>query len=358
LLFWNFSQFHRANFVFLITSYDEEPEITKFHTRTSEREFLVRRLRQKRKSKTDTGHTLLRIRSLLLRKNKRNLQSDKSARYDSRKFTIREAGTSMIFRLQHHHLKSAVRLLETAPAFNLYLLGNLETLGLDHEMCEFWGDFGADGTIRAVLNRYMTGWTIYGDVKADWPGLAAVIDNHPMPATRLQDNPGGTPSLLPYLKRYRAENVHVEELMMLDSANFQPRQPDRSIHVRRANLSDLPTLIEVYADADHMSRSAAAVERPLRDTRLWLAERDGRILSTALTNAETCKLAMIGGVYTPPAYRGQRLSQAVCSALCADLLAENKRPILYWDTPAAGAVYRKLGFSTVGQWRSVWLIRN
>jgi predicted GNAT family acetyltransferase len=64
---------------------------------------------------------------------------------------------------------------------------------------------------------------------------------------------------------------------------------------------------------------------------------------------------MIGGVYTPPAMRGRGLSQAVCSALCAELMAAQKQPILYWDTPAAGAVYRKLGFCATGTWRSVWL---
>ena len=104
-----------------------------------------------------------------------------------------------------------------------------------------------------------------------------------------------------------------------------------------------------------MSRSPSGVERPLHDTRLWVAEEGDKILSAALTNAETAQLAMIGGVYTPIMRRGQGLSQAVCSALCADLMAAQKQPILYWDTPAAGAVYRKLGFHSTGQWRSVWL---
>jgi len=43
--------------------------------------------------------------------------------------------------------------------------------------------------------------------------------------------------------------------------------------------------------------------------------------------------------------------------LCADLLADGKQPVLYWKRPAAGAVYRKLGFHAVGAWRSVWLER-
>jgi predicted GNAT family acetyltransferase len=104
-----------------------------------------------------------------------------------------------------------------------------------------------------------------------------------------------------------------------------------------------------------MARTPPAVARPLQDTRVWLAEQAGAILSTALTNAETTQLAMIGGVFTRPSARGHGLSQAVCSALCADLFASNLQPVLYWGKPAAGAVYRKLGFHPIGQWRAVWL---
>ena len=53
---------------------------------------------------------------------------------------------------------------------------------------------------------------------------------------------------------------------------------------------------------------------------------------------------MVGGVYTEPASRNLGLGSAVCSALCAELLAEGKQPALYWQEPAAGVVYRKLGF--------------
>ena len=104
-----------------------------------------------------------------------------------------------------------------------------------------------------------------------------------------------------------------------------------------------------------MTRSRQGVERPLRDLRVWVAERNGSIQSAALTNAELPANAMVGGVFTAPASRNLGLSQAVCSALCAELLSEAKQPVLYWLEPAAGAVYHKLGFRACGAWRSVWL---
>jgi uncharacterized protein len=252
-----------------------------------------------------------------------------------------------------------VDFLSIAPHCNLYMLGNLEKLGFTTEICEFWGDVVQDEPgepIQAVLNRYMTGWTVYGTVDADWAAFSNILDHHPAGASRLQDNPGGIDSFLPYLQRYQPEHVDIEEVMTLDPADFQPRFAlQDGLVIRRGTLDDLAPLVEFYAGAEHMSRSPAAVERPLRDTRLWLAEQAGQILAAALTNAETSKLAMIGGVYTPPDVRGRGLSQAVCSALCAELMADQKQPVLYWSTPAAGAIYRKLGFRATGKWRSVWL---
>ncbi|MCC6166568.1 MAG: GNAT family N-acetyltransferase [Caldilineaceae bacterium] len=267
----------------------------------------------------------------------------------------------MIRPLREAARSAAVALLRAAPYLNLYLLGNIESLGFDQPFCEFWGDF--DGPVlRAMVNRYMQGWSVYGNADADWAGLAAVVDGHPVDAERLQDNPGGIPSFLPYLRRYEAFKVEEQQVMDLAEADFRPRPAPEGVRVRRASLTDLGALALFYSDAGSMSRSPLGVERPLRDTRLWLAEADGKadgeVLSAALTNAETRDLAMIGGVYTPPQWRNRGLSQVVCSALCADLLATGKRPVLYWHNPSAGRVYARLGFRLRGVWRSARLHRH
>jgi predicted GNAT family acetyltransferase len=114
-------------------------------------------------------------------------------------------------------------------------------------------------------------------------------------------------------------------------------------------------LIALFAGAGDMARTPAGVERPLRDRRVWLALRDGEVVAAALTNAEIEGMGMIGGVYTTPAWRGHGLSQAVCSGLCAELIANGRTPLLYWHNPMAGYVYTKLGFRQIGTWRSVRL---
>ncbi len=262
----------------------------------------------------------------------------------------------MIRPLTNADRELVVPFLSSSPEINLYLLGNVETPGFEESYCQFWGDFEAKtGRLRAVLNRYMTGWVVFGEADADWPALGRILDEYPETAKRLQDNPMGIESFLPFLRRYRASKLSVQELMALDAADFHPVAPRSGVVIRRAVWEDLPQLVAVYADAEHMTRTPAAVEIPLRDRRIWLAEQGGAVVSVALTNAETAGMAMIGGVFTLPHARGQGLSQAVCSGLCAELLALGKRPVLYWENKAAGTVYRKLGFHPIGAWRSVHL---
>lgn len=264
----------------------------------------------------------------------------------------------MIRQLTESDRRLVQQLLMREPQLNLYLLGNIEKLGFAHELSQFWGDFadGDDaGDLRGVINRYMTGWAVYGRPDADWAGLAQVLDEHPITAERLQDNPGGVPSLLPFLHRYEAAKLVVEELMELKDGALRPVAPPPGVTLQRATMADADRLIAFYAEAGDMARTPPGVIRPIQDTRLWFASEGGEILATALTNAETAQHAMIGGVYTKPAARGRALSQAVCTALCADLIAAGRQPALYWGNAAAGAVYRKLGFQPIGQWRAVWL---
>lgn len=132
----------------------------------------------------------------------------------------------MIRLLTEAERPALLALLNNEPSYNLYMLGNLEKLGFDHELCQFWGDFGPSelgaAVLRGVINRYMVGWSIYGRPDADWAALAHVLDTHPLQAERLQDNPGGTPSLLPYLQRYTAVKLELEEVMDLPKTNFRP----------------------------------------------------------------------------------------------------------------------------------------
>ncbi len=45
------------------------------------------------------------------------------------------------------------------PALNLYFLGNLESLGVESDICQFWGSFDAEGRLRRP--HALHGWLEY-----------------------------------------------------------------------------------------------------------------------------------------------------------------------------------------------------
>jgi len=239
------------------------------------------------------------------------------------------------------------------PALNLYFLGNMETLGLESDICQYWGSFDALGQVNGVLNRYMDGWNIADGPGCDYEGLGQVMDSHPAGAARLQDNVRHAASFQPSIRRYRAVEDITESLCELLSADFNPEC--KPWPVRRATMADLGALCRFYADAVDMQRTPRGVERPLRHGHVFIVEREGEIVSSVLTNAETKTLAMIGGVYTPLSQRGHGYAGAAMVALCRSLIAGGLRPVLYYHHPAAGAIYRRLGFRDLGLWRAVRL---
>ena len=247
---------------------------------------------------------------------------------------------------------------ERNAALNLYFLGNLESLGVESDICQFWGSFD-DGDrlngerLTGVLMRYMDGWNIADAPGCDYPGFGRILDEHAVVAARLQDNTRHTDSFLPFLRRYQAALTQIEYLCELHPEDFNPTC--KPWPARRATLADYEALCDFYADAGHMSRNPRAVRRPLENGRVFVVEVGGQIVSSVLTNAETKTLAMIGGVYTPPRHRGQGYASAAMVALCRSLIDDGIRPVLYYENPGAGAIYRRLGFKDLGLWRSVRL---
>lgn len=77
------------------------------------------------------------------------------------------------------------------------------------------------------------------------------------------------------------------------------------------------------------------------------------ILSTASYVAETDKSAMIIAVATKEGnkYRGKGLATLCLNELLNDLKEKKKTACIYYDNPAAGRIYQKLGFKEIGKWR-------
>lgn len=130
--------------------------------------------------------------------------------------------------------------------------------------------------------------------------------------------------------------------------------------------ADLPLLTgwraayrtETSAEPPAAARRAAKAELPL-----WLAEdglrliwRDGAPVALTGLNARHGDRVQVGGVYTPPALRGQGLARAAVALHLAQLAgAGTGSAFLFAASDAAARAYQSIGFAPAGQMRIVIL---
>lgn len=84
-----------------------------------------------------------------------------------------------------------------------------------------------------------------------------------------------------------------------------------------------------------------------------IRDEQGVMVSSASTTAENSQSAMIVGVGTRPGYGKKGYATHCMLKLCRDLLAEGKSICLFYDNPAAGRIYKRIGFEDIGFWSMV-----
>ena len=126
-------------------------------------------------------------------------------------------------------------------------------------------------------------------------------------------------------------------------------------------MRDIEMLARLYQDAGAMYRSRANVAAKLAESRVFVVEepalgrRPARIASCALLSPEGSDAGLIGGVYTMPAARNKGYAAACVSALAEDIQRDSKLPVLFYENPVAGSLYRRLGFEECGRWGVLYL---
>ncbi|MGV3525752.1 MAG: GNAT family N-acetyltransferase [Candidatus Sericytochromatia bacterium] len=132
-----------------------------------------------------------------------------------------------------------------------------------------------------------------------------------------------------------------------------PELPESPLRLRRAIPADVDRLFHFYQRSETMqARSRESLLHTITHHRLYYLQKMGKLVSAALTHCESQEAALIGGVYTPKAYRGKGFGQLCVRGLMQALKAENKVPCLFYEKNnlAARKLYEKLGFQPHGEW--------
>ncbi|MBF2053232.1 MAG: GNAT family N-acetyltransferase [Candidatus Sericytochromatia bacterium] len=130
-------------------------------------------------------------------------------------------------------------------------------------------------------------------------------------------------------------------------------QSEPTLPLKKAQLKDANKLYHLYQRSENMQvRSLDSLKFTLQHNRLYFMQKMGKPVSAALTHCENKDSALIGGVYTPAAFRGRRYAYDCMQALMHSLKQEGKTPCLFYEqnNQAARKLYQNLGFQRYGEW--------
>ncbi|MDY6794914.1 MAG: GNAT family N-acetyltransferase [Actinomycetota bacterium] len=258
---------------------------------------------------------------------------------------------------QNDH-RATVAFLDRDHETNLIMIYDIENYGMDNRGHIFQGyyygafrgsellgvaclfNFGSmfahsreEGALMDLARHIFSlgGRPRYLHLRSEWmPGVLAKLAHRGIKPTRVEE----------------------QEYLMLSRDSFRPRSEERA---RPARPEDLPTLFRLHRafqeeyfgtyteTEEEMGRMA---EERISDTGVAVAEAGGAVVSKAEVLVRTWRMALIGGVYTEPEYRGKGLSQACISRICRGILDEREKACLNVarNNPPAISVYRGVGF--------------
>jgi uncharacterized protein len=264
-------------------------------------------------------------------------------------------------RLVEWHRPALAALLEREPGHSLFLAANLAHFSLDASYVRYWGIFAHHQLLAALMlvgRRAMP----YAPPGVDIAPLAHLAASEGFDfAVGRADLVGELLATCPPEEVMRHEQHDLAALTLPQLPAPRHAVPSGAV-VRRAGPRDVDALIQLYWQTDGfeglgVDQLRQVLSGRVRALRTYVAELRGRLLSAASTSAEARAAAMIGGVWTAPDVRNRGLGTAVVAALCRDLVAERRRPYLFYqigNAPAA-AVYATVGFQVVGRWTIAYL---
>lgn len=258
----------------------------------------------------------------------------------------------MLKKLDASFEKEMLSLMSKEKELNLFIIGDIENYGFDAPFLEYWGQF-EDDKLTGILMRYHEGFTIYAEDKVEVDEVLQIVN-----AYDTENLCGGKRVMKQFSEKMTYGLYRDTYFAKLDHSN-KLVENDISEQVRCTEISELEelqVLLEQHIEEfDHTESIERKVDDYQKGSRrgYHLRVETGQLVASAETAAENSKSAMVIAVATDPKYRHKGYATAVVSKLCGDLLDEGKSLCLFYDNPAAGEVYKRIGFEDIDIW-SIW----
>lgn len=256
----------------------------------------------------------------------------------------------MIRKLTKQDNTQVLSLLQKEAAINLFLIGDIEAFGYDEDFQELWGQFTEENELQAVLLRFHDSFIpyaqgtfsteqfahkLYGDDGIKISGKSDVVEQF---------------ETVPALKLGKKKRLYFAECR-----NNNQLQETITANIKIATIDDVTNIMKLRKQITEFALDDGS-EKLLRQAiktntgRTYYIEENGEIIACASTSAENSLSAMIVGVCTHENYRGKGYASQILSKMIQDFTAEGRTLCLFYDNPAAGRIYKRLGFKDIGTW--------
>lgn len=261
----------------------------------------------------------------------------------------------MIRRLSQDDHEKCFSLLKRQPAENLFIIGDIEAFGYDQNFQKVWGEFNDQGELIAVLLRYEENFIPYAISEFNAKAFAEIMDSESSRYSMMSGLNEITEKIEPYIMKKRLKRKRQLYYAKCTVLNPKTTQNINTSNVLQAVPDDAEELVTLLSSIPEFSDSQTTVESKRRGlekgvSRSFFVKEDGKMVSTASTTAENTLSAMVVGVATLENYKKKGYATECMVKLCKQLISENKELCLFYDNPAAGAIYKRIGFEDIGLW--------
>ena len=260
----------------------------------------------------------------------------------------------MFITLHEKDREAILDYVSAEPEMNLFFIGDVENYGVESETVNLYVNI-VDGKWDCLLLRFHEFYLLYSqNEEYSAEAVAEFLRDRDV------DCISGKTSLLkkiaPFYPQWKLESTYMTRC---DVINGDLEVGDCG-KVRRLTADDVENTIDLIMQIDEFAehqrgrreKSCRELEEELKAGCIAVgAFEDGKMVSTARTSASNSESAMITGVATLKEYRGKGLATETVTALCREAFGEGKKFLcLFYDNPAAGRIYNRIGFRETGQY--------
>lgn len=259
----------------------------------------------------------------------------------------------MIIELKEKDLPALLSLLRKDKYRNLFFINNILTLTLGKE-------YRIYKVNEAYLMNFMnSSMLIYSENSYDEKKVFSFLQTQ-----KFKGINGGEESLAPlegYMKELGITHIDYRNMMMVTKDTFKRVTPRDSSLRSLFGPEDFEDLFDLYLrcpeykddfikeDKEEFGLDMAEKEYPFAAAGLYVRNK---MVSGGYLSAYTKESAMVVGVATDPDYRNGGLATKTVSELVDIAINENNIGYLclWYSTPEAERIYKKLGFEPIGKY--------